>query len=526
MRWEFLGFTLDKNRAELVGPDGVVHVERVPLEVLVHLIENADKVISRDDLIDAVWDGRIVSDATISTAVKQARKAVNDTGTDQAVIRTVHGRGFRFVAEFQDATAPATASTPHPQMPLSNTPDTPAMSPGRGRPSLAVLRFVQLGASPGQASLADSFPAELISNLSRIRWLHVIARGSSFRFDPITMEPGLVGQQLGTRYLITGTVEMVGALMTITVEILSTDGGTLVWSDRFAAPLEEVHQTRQEITASIVSALEISIPQYEAAHSRRLSASEFDAWSHFHVGLSHIFKFNQGENRIAAKHFHAALDLDPTFSRAHAGLSFTHWQNAFMQFGEDRNLLVQQAVQDASRALDIDPADPFANFNMGRARWLEGDIDASQNWLDRALQINPNFAQCHYNKGLILALDGASQPAKSFASKAMSLSPLDPLYYGMLGVRAMSHIAEDDFEAASRLAQQAMQSPGAHFYMALIAAAAFELQGDGDRAKRCRDHALHERPDVSQDMFFSAFPFRSNDMRGKFSGALQRLGVS
>jgi TolB-like protein/Flp pilus assembly protein TadD len=387
------------------------------------------------------------------------------------------------------------------------------------------LRFQQLGGDESNAALSDAFTAELITSLSRMRWLHVISRGSSFRFDPKNSDPQDIGIQLGVRYLITGAIEIVGASLTISIDIQSTEDGTLIWSDRFVTNISEFHQTREEIAASAIAILELTVPQFEANHSRSLDTTQLDAWSHFHMGLTHIYRFNQSDNRVAVKHFNEALKLDPQFARAHAGLSFTHWQNAFMQFRNDRSDLVNMAIDSASRALEIDPIDPFANFNMGRARWIEGDVDGSKIWLDRALQINPNYAQCHYNKGVILTLSGAVDESQSSTHKAMSLSPLDPLYYAMLSVRAMSHITKDEFDIASELSERAMQSPGAHFYIALIAASSHELNGDVTAGQKWLNHALRIRPDVTAAMFLSAFPFQHGEMRKKMTGALHRLGL-
>lgn len=525
MEWVFNGFVLNSDRAELIGPNGPVHVEKHPLDLLIFLARNADRVVTREEIISGVWNGQIVSDAAISTAIKQARKAVGDTGAAQEIIRTLHGRGFRFVAELTNTKAqmqPAQPENPAEPNPTRH----PEQTIGQGRPSLAVLRFQQMGGEGSFLTIADALPAEIIASLSRVRWMHIISRGSSFRFDPVTFDPTDVGNLLGVRYLMSGTVEVIGEMLTISIEILSCANGTQIWSDRYAARIDEIQLARQNIVGSVIAALELVIPQIEAAESRRLEIHQFDAWSHFHLGLSHIYKFNQGDNLIAEQHFEAALALDPHFARAHSGLSFTNWQNAFMQFGEDRRQLVVEATNAASRALDIDATDPFANFNMGRARWLEGDIDGCQIWLDRALQVNPNFAQCHYNKGLILTLEGASPDAIEAVTTAQALSPLDPLLYGMHGARALSYIDQDDFEKACQFAERAMQSPGAHFYIALIAAVAFELKEDRATALKWRDFALTRRPDASLSMFLEAFPFRTQAMNKKVSGAFNRLGLA
>lgn len=522
MAWRIGDYTLDPQRAELTGPAGLVHVERYTLEVLIHLVRHADRVVTRDDLLQAVWRGRIVSDSSISTQIKHARKALGDTGATQALIRTIHGRGFRFVGK----ATPITPAEPAPPAPLA-TAEPPRGEPmGAGRPSLAVLRFQSVDQGEQSLRIAAAFPAEMISSLSRIGWLHMIARASSFRFDPATAEPAEVEARLGVRYLATGMVEMTGERLTITLEVLSAPDGALVWTERFACSLAEIQLRRTEIVSAVTSALELAIPEHEADRTRRLEACEFDAWSHFHLGLAHLYRFNAGDNQRAAEHFEAAILADPAFARAHAGLSFVHWQTAFMQFGDDRRLLLDRAVAAANRALEIDRKEPFATFNLGRARWLEGDVEAGRSWLDRALQINPNSAQATYSSGLLQLLAGAPNGGQSMCTRALSLSPLDPMGYAMHATRSMSAIMVEDFDTARRIADQAVHAPGAHFYIAMIAAVASELSGARVSAERYRDLALAQKSGANAALFFQAFPFQRREDRERMAGSFRRLGLA
>jgi len=523
MEWSFGDYVLSRDRAELLGPDGPIRIERQPLELLFLLAQNTDRVVTKDEIISVVWEGRIVSDATISTAVKQARKAVGDNGTEQSVVRTVHGRGFRFVASMHGSAQPASVREPEPPQEPSGAAQPPI---GTAQASIAALRFRFLGSGRPGPEIAEAIPAELISALSRLRWLHVIARGSSFRFDPDAVVPEEIAQQLHVRYLLCGAVEAIGDTLTITVEILSAADGVLIWSNRYATTLSEIQHARHRIVSSVIAALELHVPRFEAEHARSLTPAQFDAWSHFHIGLRHMYRFNVIDNRVAAGHFRAALELDAEFARAHAGLSFTQWQGAFMQFGEDRKLLLHDATAAAQHALEIDPNEPFASFCMGRALWLEGDFEAGLGWLERALTINPNFAQCHYTRGLSMILGGATGEASAALDTAMALSPLDPLLYAMLSTKAISNIASENMDEACRLAVQAVHTPGAHFYISMIAAMALELNGDRDRAARYHDDALGKKPGANAGMFFQAFPFGNRELRSKLSGSLRRLGFS
>lgn len=537
MAWRFAEFILSREKAELIGPDGPVAIEQRPLELLLLLVENSHRLVSKEEVCETVWNGRFISDATISTAVKMARRAVGDDGAAQTVIKTVHGKGYRFVAalqRFDDAAPPslapaeARAEDGRPAAPVADAPKAlaPLEPAGAARPSVAVMRFAPMGEASLGRPLADAIPAELISALSRLRWARVIARGSSFRFSPETVSPADAGRQLNARYLVAGGVEAFGEMMTVSVELLLAENGELVWSDRFAGSLTDIHAIRRDICAAVLAAMELELPAFEADAARRLDQQRFDAWSHYHLGLRHIYRFTAEDNRIAAGHFDAAIARDPELARAHAGRSLSHWQDAFMRFGDDRRAPLRRALEAAEAGLKIDERDPFANFNMGRALWLQGDAAAGLPWLSRALMVNPNYAQCHYAEGMAKLLAGDAAEARGAAQLAMLLSPLDPLRYGMLGVAALSHIAERAYAEAARIADEAAASPGAHFYIAWIAAIAHELAGDRAAATLRLNRARTLRPDLSHQLFFDAFPFADGDVTARIGGALTRLGVA
>ncbi|MEL6318919.1 MAG: transcriptional regulator, partial [Pseudomonadota bacterium] len=459
------------------------------------------------------WGGRFISDSTLSSAVKSARRAVGDDGAAQAVIKTVHGRGFRFVAPLR---APARSAAPDPA-------DAPPL--GAGRPSLAVMRFLPIGGDARAGAIADAIPAELISWLSRLRWARIIARGSTFQFAPETLEPTEIGRKLGVRYVMAGSVEAVGAGLSISIELIFASSGELVWSDRFACGVGEVHVARRDIVAAAIAAMELEVPSFEADAARHLGQEQFDAWSHHHLGLRHIYRYNRADNVIAARHFERAIELDPGLARAHAGRSLAHWQDAFMHYGADRATPLRRAIEAAERGLAADDRDPFSNFSMGRAIWLQGDAEAGLPWLSRALRVNPNYAQCCYAQGLAQILAGDAERAQASARQAIDLSPLDPLRYGMLGVIAMCRIAEREFATAARVADEATRSPGAHFYIMWIAALAHELAGDRAAAEARLNLVRAERPDISPALFFGAFPFAGGDAAALLTASMSRLGV-
>jgi len=525
MIYRFAQFELDLARAELRAGGEPCPLEPQVFALLALLVENRERLVSRDELIEKVWDGRIVTDAAVASRVKSARQALGDDGRAQRFIRTVHRRGFRFVAEVKssrDASAPAAGAEagqvdPEPQA-------TTLPHDTSSRPSIAVLPFRLVGEGGRYAAIADALPHDLILELSRLRWLFVTARGSSFRLRDAGADPGEIGRLLGVRYSLSGSVELAGHTLAVTVELADTRDASVVWADRYSAALDDVHRVREEIGAHILAALELQIPLHEAHLARLTVTGNLDAWSAYHLGLQHMYRFNRTDNAAATALFQRAVTLDPGFARAHAGLSFVHFQTAFLRHTDDLAGEIAQARQCAERGLDLDPLDPFVNFTMGRTFWLEGDLERGLGWLERATSISPNYAQGIYARGWTETLAGRGLEGRRHVDLAMRLSPLDPLYYAMLGTRALTHMVLGEDADAAHWAARAAHSPGAHVLIAMIACAAHSLAGDEHRAAAWAANVRERNPALTGEDFFRAFPIKPAPVRARVAGALARHG--
>ena len=514
--YRFGQFELDTSRVELRSAGGVaLAVEPQVFALLTLLVENRHRMVSRDEIIEKVWDGRIVSEAAIASRIKSARQSIGDDGKAQRCIRTIHRQGLRFVAEVRAAQDVQVAETP-PARPIDQL----------WRPSIAVLPFRLVGDAGPYAAFAEALPHDLIAELSRLRWLFVTARGSSFRLRASDADVGEIGRLLGVRYCLRGTVEIAGANLTVVVELVDTRDEGIVWAERFAVSIDDVHRVRAEISASVMTALEIRIPIHEAQLARLTVTENLDAWSAYHLGLQHMYHFNRRDNAAAKALFEHAVARDPGFARAYAGLSFVHFQTAFLRQTDDLAGERALARRFAERGLELDPVDPFVNFTMGRSFWLEGDLDSGLAWLERACAISPNYAQGIYARGWTEALAGRGLEGRRDVDLAMRLSPLDPLYYGMLGTRAFTHMTMSEDNEAASWAERAARAPGAHVLIAMIAVAAHALNGDETKAKSWAANVRERNDSLTQQDFFRSFPMKSDVMRRRVSGALARFGFA
>jgi TolB-like protein len=517
--YRFAEFELDLARVELRSHGAVLPLEPQVFALLALLVENRDRLVSRDEIVEKVWDNRVVTDAAVASRIKSARQALGDDGKSQRFIRTLHRQGLRFVAPVRAAQAAGLAA-----LPTAGGAAPEAARADVAKPSIAVLPFRLIGDAGPWAAVAEALPDELIIDLARLRWLFVTARGSSFRLRASDADMGEIGRLLGVRYCLTGAVEIRGTRLAVTVELVDTRDVGIVWAERFDGALDDVHRVREDIRSRVLTALEIQIPMHEAALARLNVSEDLDAWSAYHLGLQHMYRYNRQDNAAATALFQRAIASDPDFARAHAGLSFVHFQTAFLRNTEDVVGEAREARRFAARAYELDAMDPFVNFVMGRSYWLVGDLDGGLPWLERATVLSPNYAQGLYARAFTETLAGQAQPGRGHVDLAMRLSPLDPLHYAMLGTRAFNHALQAEDAEASRWAERAARAPGAHVLIAMIASAMHAIAGDEPRSIAWASNVRERNPALTREDFFRSFPMKVATARSRVAGALASRG--
>jgi len=522
MIYQFGEFRLDTARQELSRSGEPIDVEPMALDLLQFLIAHNERLVTKEELFSVLWNDRAVTESALSTCVKSARRAVEDSGSSQTVIKTIHGKGFRWAAPLSIAASVAGCintetdeAEPGEPMPLISS----------GRPSIAILPFDVLGTNVTSDTLSEAIPHELIAAISRLRWISVIARGSSFRFRSNTNDLGEIGRRLGVRFCLTGNVEVTGKRVTVSVKLADTTSAQVIWADQFQSAMEDIHQIRETIIAQVVFAVEVQIPLSEAARARLKSPDNIDVWSLYHLGLQNLYRFEENENDRAVAMFEKAISLEPGFARAHAALSFAHFKTAFMHYSTDRDQAAMAARRAAERAIELDPMDPFANFNMGRSLWLFDDLNGALGWLNRSTSLSPSFAQGIYARAWTETVSGSSAEGRRLSDEARSLSPLDPMLYAMLATRAMSLSMDGRDEEAASWAVRAANEPGAHDHIWLIAVLTSELAGKHELAEQWAQRLKQRRQGISQEQFFRSFPFSDDAVKARFSAALTRHNI-
>ena len=444
MRYLFEDYALDTDRRELRRGGTLVAIEPQVFDLLAYLVQHGDRVVTKDDLFTAVWNGRFVSESALTTRINAARTALGDDGKAQRLIRTLRGRGFRFVGDVR-VSRDATSSTTSEAAPTLALPD---------KPSIAVMPFQNMSGDPEQEYFADGMVEEIITALSRIRWLFVIARNSTFIYKGQAVNVIDVGKQLGVRYVLEGSVRKAGSRVRITGQLIDASTGAHVWADIFDGSLEDVFDLQAKVAGSVAGVIE---PTLVAAEMHRVSqrpTSDATAYDLYLQALAHLFDWEKNSNLAALDLLRSAVDRDPNYGPALVLMGrcyFASDLNGWSQGNRDR------ALEAARRALLVAGDNPqvlsSAGFIFG---YFGEDIEASMELADRALMLNPSYAKGWYESGTLRLWAGQPDSAISYLEKYLRLSPKAGTAgaYMCLG---MAHFFARRFEDATRMLLLAKQ---------------------------------------------------------------------
>lgn len=522
MIYAFDDLVLDTERREISRGETALQAEPLVLDLLILLVENQHRLVDRDELVEKIWKGRIVSDWAIASRIKRLRQLLGDDGQTQSTIRTVRGRGFRFARDVR-LVAPQALAVPAAAQPGPSHAPEPVKAQFADQPSIAVLPFTQLGGDEMHQPLSEAVPRELITALASLRWIKVIAPGSSFRFRGSSVDVKSVGALLGARYCLGGTIEIAGRHLMVDAELSDTGNRHVIWATRKQASIDNIHDLRTEIVASVMAVAELDLPQHEASLLDLSDIDSFNAWALMHCGFREMYKFTNRSNDRAMKFFETALAKDPTMARAHAGMSFVRFNSAFLRYSATPGEDIAKATEHAERAIGLQPRDPFANFVMGRSHWLRDDAEGSKFWFTVGADASPNHAMSHYGKSWAEVFTGDYDGAALSSELAINRSPLDPMRPGMTGTMMWVNLGRGNYPEAVKWAETAARIPWAHAGMVFFAAMSNWLNGDTDKAQSWVSEARRRKPDFGEQHLMPLTPSSHPEFRSTIQRAAATL---
>jgi TolB-like protein/Flp pilus assembly protein TadD len=450
MRFVFGEHVLDTERRELFRRDAPVALTPQVFDLLVYLIDNRDRVVCKDDLIEGVWDGRIVSDSALTTRIHALRIALGDSGAEQRLIRTLARKGVRFVGEMDEPPAgPSAVQLPHSTAPLLLAlPD---------KPSIAVMPFQNMSGDPGQEYFADGMVEEIITALSRIRWLFVIARNSSFTYKGHAVDVKRVGAELGVRYVLEGSVRAAAGRVRITAQLIDATSSAHLWADRFDGSLEDVFDLQDQVAVTVAGVIE---PTLEAAEIRRTidrPTKDLSAYDLYLRALPHAVTYQWDRTLEALALLQQAIERDPNFPSALARAAYCHAVLDAIGRGEDRGSNRHIGIDLARRALRFGGDDALALAYVAHVLgYFNEDINAAIAIVDRSTALNPSGAYGWRFSGFQRLYAGQCELAIQHFQRSIRLSPREARWAQLTGI-AMAQFFMGRLEAAVATLLQALQ---------------------------------------------------------------------
>jgi TolB-like protein len=525
MPLSFGDYNIDVERRELRRAKAPVHVEPQVFDLLVYLVNNRDRVVSKDDLIASVWGGRIVSDSTLTSRINAVRNAVGDSGEEKKLIRTIARKGFRFVGAVHvqpGGDEPAHFINPPPNEIQEQS--RPAL-PLPDRPAIAVLPFINMSGDSEQEYFSDGISEDIITALSKLRWFFVIARNSSFIYKGKAVHMKQVAEELGVGYVVEGSVRKAGNSVRITVQINDVATGSHIWAERFDRSIADVFAVQDEIAEAIVAAIEPQVYAAENFRAKRKSPDSMDAWDLVMRALSHYWRVTRQDNVVAQALLEKATAIDPSYGQALGVLATSHTFSAHMGW-EDMATATPVAERAALAAILADSEDPWAHHALGCVYLFTRRFDDSLAEFELALRLNPNFSLAQGYYGLALSYCGLWEEANMAARRALRLSPRDPFSAVYYGIAAYAYFVGRNYDEAIRLSRDGLRQRSDFVGAHRVLTSAAGMAGKTDIASAALQELRRAQPNISLAWIAGQMPIKLEADREHYLEGFRRAGLA
>jgi adenylate cyclase len=393
------------------------------------------------------------------------------------------------------------------------------------KPSIAVLPFSNMSGDPEQDYFADGITEDIITALSRVRWLFVIARNSTFSYKGTSPDVRQVSRDLGVLYVLEGSVRKGGNRIRITAQLIEATTGRHVWADRYDRDLGDVFALQDELTETLIAAIEPELSSAERERAIRKPPETLDAWSWFQRGLWHHYRFTKEDNAEAQVLFRKAIALDPNFSRALAALAHALYWDTLFGFTDTPQETLAEAAQLARKAMSLDDKEPFAYFSMGRIHALKGEFDRAIPELQQAIELNPSFAHAYFGLGFALTLAGRPEDTVAQMDNAIRLNPHDPSLWTFFSGRSLALCLVHQYEDAVKWGVKGARQANAGWLSHAILACPLGHLGWVEESRRTARNLLELKPDFTVSFIARTLPFKNPAHLAHLTDGLRKAGL-
>ncbi|MEK9283734.1 winged helix-turn-helix domain-containing tetratricopeptide repeat protein [Bradyrhizobium sp. ISRA442] len=515
MRFRLENYVLDDGLRELTCDGATVPLQPQVFDLLLYLVTERARVVSKDDLIRHVWSDRIVSDSALNSRINAARKALGDDGAAQRLIKTVPRKGFRFVGDVAAEAAVPPAPAEGGSSPARPTP---------ARPAIAVLAFENMSEDPEQEYFGDGISEDILTALSKQRWFLVIARNSSFTYKGRAVHIRQIAEELGVRYIVEGSVRKAENRVRITAQLNDATTGSHLWAERYDRELVDVFTVQDEITNAIVAAIEPQIHAAENFRAHRKPPASLDAWDLVMRALSHYWRVTPQDHIAAQALLERAVAIDPTYGQALSVLAASHMFGVHLGWAE---LAKAAPIAEAAAlaAVRCDHEDAWAHTALGSVFFSTRGLADALSEFEQALALNPNFSLAQGYYALALSYAGRSKDSFEAAQKAIRLSPRDPslaIYHGIAGY---ARFTERRYDEAIALAREAIRHRGDLTGAYRVLAVSAGMTGDVGLAEMALRELRRTQPNISLHWIATQLPWTNAADREHYLEGFRRAGL-
>ena len=507
--YSFRQFKIRPLERKLLADELPVAIGARAFDLLVALIEARDRTVSKDELLRAVWPDTEVGDNNLTVAISALRKVLREMPNEQTTIRTVFGKGYRFVAPLQEHVASAPAMLEPPMI---------------DAPSIAVLPFSVMSDDPAYEHFGDGIAEDIITELSRNRWLTVIARSSSFTYKDAAVSTEEVVRAFGVRYVLEGSVRSAGSRVRVTAQLVDA-GRNVILAERFDRDLADIFALQDEITALIVSVIRPALYEAEEVRSVRRRPESIDAWSAYQRGVWHFKGESEAESREARHWFERAMTLDPGYAPGYYGMALVLLHDGSANLAHAVPDWQQVGERLAEQAVALDPRDSGTHSVLALARRVRGDNVGALEATGRALALNPSDAAAHGTAGATLVFDGHPLDGLLSLATSIRLSPRDPRLHIRHCHLGIGHFLARQLDAAEATALMMIRRWPEHSFGPRLLAAVVAEAGRIPEAQAAFRTAYAMSPKSFDDYTHARMPWFRREDFDRVLAALRLAGL-
>ena len=538
MMYHIDGFQIDSEAFELRNGGAVAPIEPMALSLIIHLLENRARIVTRDELVERIWSGRSVTDAAISSCVKTARHALNDDGKAQRLIRTIHGRGFRFVGDVSEGDASSAARESAAPVVSDSAGDVAATETAQTaptvpaailtRPAVIVLPIRNATEDKRNDYLADGLTDDLISALSAWRWFPVISRNTSFQHRDANATAAQIYQQTGARYILSGDISTCGSTARVSMELMDAESGHRIWSSRTLRDVREMFSIQDELASSIVNAIVPELRSAEVQRVLRKSTIDMTAWDHAMRATWHVNRWTDADFIAAERYANAAADADPAWGYPQSLAAFIAFQKAMMGWSTcDARTAFRETHRLARAALEVDEGSWMGHALCAVGElWANGAYERALRHMNRALELNPSASSSYHFCGCISGFAGDLAAAITHQETVFQLDPAYPFTAVVESDLSLWRMLSGQFDKASAHLERAIEWDPTYARAVQREIALHGLRGAPHAAQGAIEKLSRLPGNFDRDYFLTSYPFRNPDHREMFLQGLRRGGLN